>query len=199
MICLCHLSPVVWTKSAILILLVARICVWNMQWKPEEVYLHVKHGVKARGSLCACETWSERLRKFICMWNMVWRPEEVYVHVKHGLKDWGSLCASETWCERLRKFICKWNMLWQPEEVYLQVKHAVKSRESLSGNETHCESLSMFVWRFGHVKNKDIANTLHVLAYKWHNKSSLKNILNFGIDFGTIKIKQHYTEYEHRT
>ena len=147
----------------------------------------------------ACETCSESLRKFICMWNMVWRPEEVYVHVKHGLKDWGSLCASETWCERLRKFICKWNMLWQPEEVYLQVKHAVKSRESLSGNETHCESLSMFVWRFGHVKNKDIANTLHVLAYKWHNKSSLKNILNFGIDFGTIKIKQHYTEYEHRT
>ena len=128
MICLCHLSPVVWTKSAILILLVARICMWNMQWKPEEVYLHVKHGVKARGSLCACETWSERLRKFMRKWNMVWKTEEVYLQVKHAVKAWGSLSARETCCKKQRKFIWKWNSLWKPEHVCLEVWTRQKQR-----------------------------------------------------------------------
>ena len=105
--------------------------------------------------------------------------------VKHAVKAWGSLSACETWCERLRKFICMWNMLWKPEEVYLQVKDAVKTRGSLSGNETH---VCLEVWtrhKQRHCKHSSGSG----LQQQQPQKHS-----NLGINFGTIKIKQHYTE-----
>ena len=81
--------------------------------------------------------------------------------------------------------ICMWNMLWKPEEVYLQVKDAVKTRGSLSGNETH---VCLEVWtrhKQRHCKHSSGSG----LQQQQPQKHS-----NLGINFGTIKIKQHYTE-----